>query len=190
MAVPRTTKTRRPWIVVAAVVGLAGVAVALLVLLSSDGNSKSDTATGATTTTEPSDTGSSSTETPATTEPPATTAAPTTTPPADAAATPEEVVRAHYGTIYIGDCASAPAPEDLTPGSRCSISVPLGDDQVAVFVGPPSSEFIEALLVGRDDSSPWALVDTYAFPPLGEQDPAQPEWVSTALAIKDGRTPS
>jgi hypothetical protein len=152
------TKTRRSWIVVAAVVGLACVAV---VLLSGDGDSEGDTATEATTTTEPSGTRPSSIERPATTQPPATTAAPTTTPAVDGAATPEEVARARYGNAYIGDCASAPEAQEQTPGSQCSISVPVGDNQVAVLVGPPNSEFIEALLVGRGDSS-WALVDTYS----------------------------
>jgi hypothetical protein len=105
--------------------------------------------------------GASSIERPATTQPPATTAAPTTTPAVDGAATPEEVAQARYGNAYIGDCASAPEAGGQTPGSQCSISVSVGDNQVAVLVGPPNSEFIEALLVGRGDSS-WALVDTYS----------------------------
>jgi hypothetical protein len=50
MAMPTTTKTRPSWIVVAAVVGLASVAVALL---SGDGDSEGDTATDATTLTRP-----------------------------------------------------------------------------------------------------------------------------------------
>lgn len=185
-----TVTSRTRWPVVGAVVAVAVVVVALLVVaISSDGDDSSTTPTTSGTTEAPLstdvDSGGTATTVTSSTAPPTSTGEPT----AGGAASPEDVAAARYGAAYLGSCSSVSSPADLPPDSLCSLSVSLAGSETALFVGPPYSEFIDALLMRLQGDS-WSVADAYAFPPLGEDDPDRPVWVANALEIKDGLRPS
>lgn len=185
-----TLTPRTRWPVVGVVLAAVVVVVAILVVaISSDGDDASTTsATSSTTAAPPSaDVDSRGTATSKTSS----TATPTSTEKSTAggAASPEDVAAIRYGAAYVGSCSSVPSPADVPPNSLCSLSVSLAESEAALFVGPPYSEFIDALLVRLQGAS-WSLADAYAFPPLGEEDPDQPIWVANALEIKEGMRPS
>ncbi|HEX6567815.1 MAG TPA: hypothetical protein VF015_01560 [Acidimicrobiales bacterium] len=170
------TSKRRMWLVIGGAIVAAVVAVVLFLVATDD--DEGDLATDATTSTSDAD-GEQSTTSDTTAGTTSTSAAPAT-----GFATPQAAAADRYGSSYLGACESVPMGGDWSEDAVCSVEVSLSNSEVVLLVGPPYSEVLEDLLV-RLDGGTWTVVDTYAVGEPGVEDPNMPDWVRTALEIKD-----
>jgi hypothetical protein len=180
------TVTRRAWMAAAAAIVVVGVVAALILIGGDDdgGDVATDATTSTSDTTQPATSGTTGGPATSTTAPTsATTASPGTT--ASGFATAREVAADRYGRAYLGGCEAVPPDGQWGEDALCSVDVTLSATEVVLMVGPPYSEVIEDLLVRRSGDM-WAVADTYAVPELGVDDPDMPDWVRTAMEIKDG----